>query len=74
MLLLSCPVCGLSANESHFRHEQDLLAAQPARDDVADEAWCCRRGCGAWFRVRRNLKTDSVLAAFAPTDETGIAA
>jgi sarcosine oxidase delta subunit len=74
MLLLSCPICGLSADESRFRHEQDLLAAQPAHDDIADEVWCCRRGCGSWFRVRRHLKSDAVLACFALSDETEVAA
>lgn len=56
MLLITCPVCAISADETEFTcggpYAQD--GPQAYRRGVVREWWLCEAGCGTWFGMARH--------------------
>jgi sarcosine oxidase delta subunit len=67
MLLITCPACGIAADESAFAHgggaelPPDIDAAQST---MHGEYWCCEAGCGTWFGLARDIASQRLLAAW----------
>jgi sarcosine oxidase subunit delta len=81
MLLLTCPYCGVEAEETEFAPGgQAHLARETAGSDAAFEAYLFARknprgvhferwrhayGCGKWFHVARDTATLEIFGAYS---------
>ena len=57
MLIVTCPVCGASGDETDF-HAGGLHF----------ERWRCDRGCGKWFHAARDTMTMEFKAFYGITE------
>ena len=57
MLLITCPVCAITADETEFscggQYDDGAQDTSYMRGPV-QEWWLCRNGCGAWFGLMRH--------------------
>lgn len=66
MLLITCPVCGISADETEFRYGGPVDAEHAANERGAhDEFWQCHSGCRSWFGMTRHNVGQRIGAAWA---------
>jgi heterotetrameric sarcosine oxidase delta subunit len=88
MLRLNCPHCGLR-DESEFRYGGAAGVARPIGTERADwvrylywrrnpagehtELWLHASGCRRWLEVRRDTRTNVILAVREGTPDEGVA-
>ena len=70
MLLLSCPICGIAADETEFAHGGLAGSDRAYRRGLMQEWWLCEAGCGTWFGVTRHAVNQRIVAIWVPGDET----
>lgn len=72
MLLITCPVCAITADETEFAcggiYEQENGSRTYARG-VTREWWLCEAGCGTWFGMARHTGNHRILGCWARGDE-----
>ena len=69
MLLLTCPVCAITADQTEFTCGGPCESGTPYTRGPAHEYWCCTNGCGSWFGMTRNASNQTVVAVWSPADE-----
>jgi sarcosine oxidase delta subunit len=67
MLLITCPVCAVKADETEFANGG--LYAQPGARDryargIVREWWLCESGCGSWFGMARHAGNQRIFAVW----------
>ena len=71
MLLITCPVCTITADETEFSCG-GLYAPERQRiyvRGVVRESWLCAAGCGTWFGLARHTASQRVVASWARGEE-----
>ena len=67
MLLITCPVCGVKADETEFVNG-GLYAQEGARDryvrGIVREWWMCDAGCRTWFGMARHAGNQRIFATW----------
>lgn len=65
MLIITCPACGIRADETEFHcaGADPWAAREIAHRGPVDELWQCRTGCRAYFRLRRHNTSQRLVAA-----------
>lgn len=65
MLLVTCPVCAITADETEFScgGAYDAHSASYTRGPV-EEWWVCRNGCGSWFGLVRHSVNQRIHAVW----------
>jgi sarcosine oxidase subunit delta len=65
MLLITCPVCRISTDETEFVHGGVVPPAHPASSvvprGVIRELWRCAAGCGTWFVAARHTVSQRII-------------
>ena len=71
MLLLTCPVCAITADETEFAcgglYDRGRGAAYQRA--VVREWWCCEAGCASWFGLARHTGSQRIAAVWVPGSE-----
>jgi sarcosine oxidase delta subunit len=73
MLLITCPACAITADETEFScgglyaPDQRIYAR-----GLTQEWWLCEAGCGSWFGMTRHTANQRIVATWLPGDETQI--
>jgi sarcosine oxidase subunit delta len=65
MLLITCPVCRISTDETEFIHGGTFAPADETLPSVpravVREFWHCAAGCGTWFLAARHTVSQRIL-------------
>ncbi len=72
MLLITCPVCGVKANETEFVNGGLYGQLGPSGRyvrGIVREWWMCDSGCHSWFGMARHAANQRVFAVWARGDE-----
>lgn len=72
MLLITCPVCSITTDETEFAcgglYGTTIDRRTYARG-VSREWWLCEAGCGSWFGMQRHNGNQRILATWARGEE-----
>jgi len=72
MLLITCPVCAVTAEETEFSCGGPYAPPGHGRlymRGVVREWWLCEAGCGSWFGLARHSVNQRILGVWAAGKE-----
>ena len=74
MLLITCPVCAIAADETEFSCGGFYAPNGKRRTyvrGIVREWWLCEAGCGTWFGMARHTGNQRIFATWARGHEPG---
>jgi sarcosine oxidase delta subunit len=69
MLLITCPICAITADETEFYHGGPAASERTYTRGLIQEWWLCEAGCGTWFGMTRHTGNQRIVAVWTPGDE-----
>jgi sarcosine oxidase delta subunit len=73
MLLITCPACSITADETEFAcggpySPENRIYGR----GLMQEWWLCEAGCGTWFGMTRHAGNQRIVATWLTSDETSM--
>lgn len=69
MLLITCPVCAVAADETEFSYGGPAVSDRTYVRGLMQEWWLCEAGCGSWFGLTRHTANQRIVAVWTPRED-----